>query len=49
MLMVGPGKAKFLSLLNDSEPYFSYAQIIYPVGLADQGGPNKDATMARWS
>ncbi len=46
MLMVGPEKAKFLSLSNDSELYWSYAQIIFPAGLADQGGHNKDATMA---
>ncbi len=46
MLMVRPEKAKFLSLSNDSELYWSYAQIIYLTGFASHTGLNKDATMA---
>jgi hypothetical protein len=47
--LVGPKLVKSFSLLNDSELYWSYAQIIFLTGEAGQGGLNKDATMARWS
>jgi hypothetical protein len=47
--LVGPKLVKFLSLLNDSELNWSYAQIIFKIGEAVQGGLSKDATMARWS
>ncbi len=40
---------KFLSSTNDSELHWSYAQVIFQAGFADQGNLNKDATMARWS
>ncbi len=47
--LVGPKLVKFLSLLNDSELYWSYGQIIFLTGEAGQGGLSKDATMARRS
>ncbi len=40
---------KFLTLSNDLELCWSYAQVLFPTGFLGQGGPNKDATMARWS
>ncbi len=40
---------KFFTLSNDLELYRSNAQVLFPAGFLGQGGPNKDATMARWS
>jgi hypothetical protein len=40
---------KFLTLSNDLELCWSYAQVLFPNGFLGQGGPDKDATMARWS
>jgi hypothetical protein len=47
--LVGPKLAKSFSLLNDSELYWSYGQIIFLTGEAVQGGLSKDTSMARWS
>jgi hypothetical protein len=44
---VGPQFVKFLSLSNDSELYWTNAQIIFLAGFAGQWGFNKDATMTR--
>jgi hypothetical protein len=49
VIIVGPKFVKFFSSPNNLELNSRYAQIIFPAGFASQGGPNKDATMARWS
>jgi hypothetical protein len=40
---------KFLSLSNDSELHWSYAQIIFPSWIHRPGCLNEGATIARWS
>ncbi len=40
---------KNLTSLNDSELYYSYAQIIFLADKVGQGVINKDATIATWS
>ncbi len=40
---------KFLSSLNDSELFWSYAQIIFPACFAGQGVLRQDGTMAGWN